>query len=203
MFSRFVLAVFLFLPAGTATQALDLTPPQIEGPYYPRRKPAETDADLTRLGNGPLAQGQVIDLTGEVIDPDGQPIEGAAVEIWQTDHQGIYLHPRDPRAAKRDKAFQSYGRVVTDGKGAFAFKTIVPGRYEGRPVHIHVKVTPPGGPTLTTQLYFKGDPDLAGDAIAAALGTALERVLLTPQPPAAGGAQTARVSFVVKRKRIP
>ena len=29
------------------------------------------------------------------------PVAGARVEIWQVDHQGIYLHPGDPAVAKR------------------------------------------------------------------------------------------------------
>ena len=34
---------------------------------------------------------------------------------------------------------------------------MVPGAYEGRTRHIHVKVQPPGGRILTTQLYFPGE----------------------------------------------
>lgn len=40
-----------------------------------------------------------------------------------------------------------------------------PGRDPGRTRHIHVKVTPPSGSTLTTQLYFPGDPGNATDGI--------------------------------------
>ena len=48
------------------------------------------------------------------------------------------------------------GYVLTDATGGFTIETIVPGEYPGRTEHIHVKVTPPGGSTLTTQLYFPG-----------------------------------------------
>jgi protocatechuate 3,4-dioxygenase beta subunit len=48
------------------------------------------------------------------------------------------------------------GHVSTDAAGRFTFTTMVPGEYPGRTEHIHVKVTPPGGATLTTQVYFPG-----------------------------------------------
>jgi hypothetical protein len=45
-----------------------------------------------------------------------------------------------------------------------------PGKYPNgsnyRPSHIHFKITPPGFDTLTTQLYFEGDPYIEGDAAA-------------------------------------
>lgn len=202
MFDKLFLAALLTCLATTAGHALDPTPPQIEGPYYPKRKPAETDSDLTRIGNGPQAQGEVLVLNGGVADPEGKAIAGAIVEIWQTDHQGIYAHPRDPRTAKRDPAFQGYGTTTASETGAFSFRTIVPGRYEGRPAHIHVKVTPPGGRVVTTQLYIKDDPDLARDGIARDLGKALERVMLAPvRSGGAGGPLEASITLVVKRGR--
>jgi protocatechuate 3,4-dioxygenase beta subunit len=42
---------------------------------------------------------------------------------------------------------------------------VYPGLYTGRTRHIHVKVQPPGGPTLTTQLYFPGEARNASDSI--------------------------------------
>ena len=186
---------------ATPARALDTTPSQTEGPYYPRRLPAEVDADLTRIGAGPQAKGDVLVLSGTVVDPQAKPITGAVVEVWQADAQGIYRHPRDPRTASHDPAFQSYGRTTTAEGGAFSFRTIVPGRYEGRPPHVHLKITPPGGRTLTTQLYFKGDADLARDGIASALGKALELVTLVPAKAGPDGPLEATVTLVVKRGR--
>src|SRR5258706_7735276 len=100
-----LLAAVLGASAPLAASALELTPSQTEGPYYPTRKPVETDADLTRIGPGPQAQGEVLALRGSIVDPDGKPIPGARIEIWQTDHQGIYMHPGDPRTASREPAF--------------------------------------------------------------------------------------------------
>lgn len=194
------LPLLVLLPA--AAVALELTPAQTEGPYYPREKPADIDADLTRIGQGPQAKGEVLVLAGKVVDVDGKPIERARVEIWQTDAQGIYMHAGDGRTGQRDKSFQFYGETTTDAAGAFTFRTILPAPYTGRPRHIHAKVTPPGGATLTTQFYFKGDADLARDGISRRLGKALDSVTLTPVKATGGdGASTATVQIVVKRGR--
>ncbi|HUN22307.1 MAG TPA: hypothetical protein PK299_04145 [Anaerolineales bacterium] len=131
------------------------TPAQAEGPYYPPQKPVDKDNDLTIVvGNAGTALGDVIQITGKVFGKDGLPIVGAVVEIWQTDHAGIYLHPNDPRFAARDVNFQSYGESTSSENGDYLFKTILPGVYEGRPPHIHVKVRYQGQELLTTQFYF-------------------------------------------------
>ena len=193
-------AALLLIASCAAAAALELTPAQTEGPYYPRRKPADTDADLTRIGNGPAAKGDVLVIDARVVDPDGKPIEGAWVEIWQTDAQGIYMHPDDPRNRRRDPNFQAYGETSTDAQGRVRFTTIRPPPYESRPAHIHAKVTPPGGSTLTTQLYFAGDPGLSRDGITRRLGKALEQVVLSPAPSADGRLQAA-ITLVVLRGR--
>ena len=101
---------------------------------------------------------------------------------------------------RRDPAFQSYGEARTDADGRARFTSIRPPAYEGRPAHIHVKLTPPGGPTLTTQLYFADDPGLARDGIARRLGKALDLVTLRPKPDAQGRLE-APVTMVVPRGR--
>ncbi len=201
---RTVLVVALALLASTPAAAeLALTPAQTEGPYYPtsRLKPAETDNDLTRVGSGAVAKGDVLDITGSVVDPSGRPIAGARIEIWQTDHQGIYLHPGDANTARRDMAFQFYGETRSDAAGAFTFRTIVPARYPGRARHIHAKVTPPEGTTLTTQFYFKDDADLASDGLVRRLGSALADVTLSPMRTGATEPLEATVRVVVRRGR--
>ena len=196
-----LIATTLVLAIAGPAQALDLTPAQTEGPYYPRTKPAETDPDLTRLGAGPVAKGDVLVLQGKVVDPAGQPIAGARVEIWQTDAKGIYMHPGDPRTAQRDMSFQFYGESKSAADGGFTFRTILPAPYSGRPRHIHAKITPPGGATLTTQFYFVNDADVAKDGIARRLGKALASVTLTPSRPVgkADAPQEATVTVVVPR----
>ena len=50
-----------------------------------------------------------------------------------------------------------------DINGAYALTTVIPGQYPGRTEHVHVKVTAPGGPTYTTQLYFSESTANGGD----------------------------------------
>jgi protocatechuate 3,4-dioxygenase beta subunit len=139
----------------TPVTITQFTPVQAEGPYYPPQKPVDKDNDLTIVvGNAGTALGDIIQITGKVFGKDGLPIAGAVVEIWQTDHAGIYLHPNDPRFAARDVNFQSYGESTSGENGDYSFKTILPGVYEGRPPHIHVIVRYQGQEILTTQFYF-------------------------------------------------
>jgi protocatechuate 3,4-dioxygenase beta subunit len=141
-----------------------ITPAQQEGPYYPLQKPADRDNDLVDLaGAQGVPDGEVLSLSGVVYDASGRPVEGAVVEIWQTDSNGVYMHPDDPGTAGRDPDFQFYGESLTGADGVYAFRTILPGRYEPRPRHIHVKVKVDGQELLTTQFYFAGEVNFNGD----------------------------------------
>ena len=142
------------------------TPKQTEGPYYPIVKPTDRDNNLIVLESAEgRPAGDVLEFGGRLFDGRGMPISGALVELWQTDSNGIYLHPRGPNNSQRDVNFQSYGEMVTGEHGWFSFRTIIPGRYERRSHHIHVKVCLEGRELLTTQLYFSNDTGLASDGI--------------------------------------
>lgn len=156
----------LLLPMPALSQGRVATPPQTRGPFYPRSFPDDMDADLVRVrGAAAQAMGQVAHLRGHVRTLSGDPVAGAVVEIWQCDAQGIYRHPRAPRTEAFDGNFQGYGRVATDARGAYAFRTLRPAPYPGRTPHIHVQVTPREGRALVTQFYVAGEPLNAGDGI--------------------------------------
>jgi protocatechuate 3,4-dioxygenase, beta subunit len=134
------------------------TPKQTAGPYYP--VPAidaqrYSDTDLTRLlEDGPLAEGDLVIVSGTVRGIDEQPLSGAVVEIWQACVHGTYNHERDERDTPRDPHFQYWGRMEVADDGHYAFRTIRPGKYPGRTPHIHYRVIAPGHRELITQLYF-------------------------------------------------
>lgn len=148
-----------------------LTPKQMEGPFYPESD-LERDADLTQHRPGdPVAKGDVIFLSGQVLDVDCKPLSGALVEVWQACFSGRYNHSGDTNALELDPHFQYWGRSRTNDKGVYQFKTILPGYYPTspgtyRPPHIHFKVHAPGFRSLTTQMYF--DPRSYDDAETAA-----------------------------------
>ena len=139
------------------------TPSQQEGPYYPVERLDDNDNDLTVVeGLSGTPSGNVLVLTGTLVTTEGAPVQGGAVEIWQTDANGVYLHPGDPGVADRDPYFQGTGVATVAADGSWSFRTINPGYYEPRPRHIHVKVFVDGQETLTTQIYFSDDPQAAG-----------------------------------------
>lgn len=133
------------------------TPADDIGPFYPLDWSGEQDSDLTRFGPpGSRAEGTPLRITGQVLNLAGQPLSGATVEIWQADARGRYRHPGvDPRT--RDPRFQGFGRTRSGRDGQFAFVTVMPGRYGGRPPHVHFRVATPDGRELVTQMYFHGD----------------------------------------------
>ena len=155
------------------------TPIQTEGPYYPVAKPADRDNDLVVLeGAAGRPTGDLLEFGGTLFDSTGMPVVGAVIEIWQTDDSGAYLHPNDPSSSRRDVNFQSYGESVTGENGGYSFRTILPGGYDQRPRHIHVKVWLDGQELLTTQFYFSNDPEAAKDRIFAGAGEEVEALIM-------------------------
>ena len=149
----------LALAAEVAAQAPARapTPAQTEGPFYPTTLPADRDADLVQVaGRAERAQGTVLYFDGRVVARDGRPVAGARVELWQADRFGRYHHAGDD-GTPRDDNFQGYGVATTDAEGRFAFRTIRPVAYGGRPPHLHLKISAAGSPALTTQIYIAGD----------------------------------------------
>ena len=142
-------------PTGSPPAAAGCTAPaaatiaQTEGPYY--REGAPESANLVTDGMA----GTHLTLTGLVLSTDCTPIADAKVDIWQADSTGTY----------DNAGYSLRGFVMTDADGRYTIQTIVPGEYPGRTEHIHVKITPPGGSTLTTQLYFPGTTANEGDGI--------------------------------------
>lgn len=188
-----LLAPALLLRPGEAGAELPRTPAQMEGPYYPRGIPADADADLRQVaGAASPARGRPLLLEGLVRGADGAALPGAVVEIWQADHEGIYLHPREARLAQRDGGFQGYGRTRADGAGRYAFRTIRPGLYPGRTRHIHLRAHPPGGgPALTTQVYFPDEPGNARDGLLRRLPAESRALLLARLSPTDEGESAA------------
>ena len=142
-----------------ALAALAATAQQPLGPFYPTAFPREQDNDLTlapgRIGR---AMGTVIHLSGRLRAPQGEPLPGAVVQIWQTDHGGRYRHPNARGAELLDPNFQGFGWTLTDADGEYRFVTVKPSPYPGRTPHIHFVAGYPGSTPLVTQMYFPDEP---------------------------------------------
>ena len=157
---------FLTVP-GAFAAALTATVRQTEGPFYPDHLPLDTDNDLLIVNDSITpAVGEITYLSGRILGPDGVPVRGATVEIWQCDVNGVYLHSKSFSGhGRQDKNFQGYGRFLTAGSGEYLFRTIKPVPYSGRCPHIHAKVRVNGRELLTTQLYIKGHPQNDHDGV--------------------------------------
>jgi protocatechuate 3,4-dioxygenase beta subunit len=136
-------------PSGQASapvQAVDcvLTPEQTEGPYYIADEAVRADITEGRPGT-PLTLVLTVAQAGSC-----KVIPGATVEIWHADAGGNYS---GFGATASNKTFLRGGQK-TDAGGKATFKTIYPGWYQGRTVHIHVKVHAGGNVVHTGQLYF-------------------------------------------------
>jgi protocatechuate 3,4-dioxygenase, beta subunit len=142
------------------------------GPVFGHSLAGLREFDLTAQHTGePL--GERIIVHGRLLDEDGLPVRSALVEIWQANAAGRYRHKNDQHDAPLDPNFTGGGRLLTDDKGRYEFKTIKPGSYPWgnhynawRPAHIHFSLF--GGGILSrlvTQMYFPGDPLQALDPI--------------------------------------
>jgi protocatechuate 3,4-dioxygenase beta subunit len=137
-------------PAAVASGAVScvLAPEQTEGPFF-------LPGDRVRRNVTEGKAGVPLTLKLTVLDVSScKLIKGAAVDIWHCDAVGTY-------AAATNRTFLR-GIQKTDAKGVATFKTIYPGWYEGRTVHIHVRVSLGGNVVHTGQLYF---PDGVTDKV--------------------------------------
>ncbi len=146
-------------PAGSLRQR---TPDQILGPYFPvgRMPQAGCDLTITQGGQG-RAQGEIIEVTGRVLNRDGEPIRGARLVIWQANSFGRYSHPGDQNSAPLDPNFVGFARFRSDCDGWYRIRTVKPGPYPVetgwyRPPHIHFEVRSKFD-RLITQMYFAGE----------------------------------------------
>jgi protocatechuate 3,4-dioxygenase beta subunit len=121
-----------------------LTPELTEGPYYIAGEKLRRDIREGHPGT-PLA----LKLT--VLDASTcKPVKGAAVDIWHADAAGDYS------GFSNDTSSRTFMRGIqkTDKNGFAEFITVYPGWYQGRAVHIHVKVPVGGSVVHTGQLFF-------------------------------------------------
>jgi protocatechuate 3,4-dioxygenase beta subunit len=129
------------------------TTSDVLGPYYRAGAPSRMAiASATEPGDRLV-------LDGVVVGPDCAPLAGVMLDVWQADKDGTYYEPAGA------EPFRLRGIFVSAADGTWQLQTIRPGNYtlaanSWRPAHIHFTISHPGYRTLTTQLYFAGDPFL-------------------------------------------
>jgi catechol 1,2-dioxygenase len=154
---------------GRATESTVL------GPFHVADSPARALGDSISLDG----VGEPCLVTGRVSGPDGEPVPGASVDVWQAGADGFY-DVQQPGVVPESNL---RGRFTADPDGQFRFRSVVPryypipadgptgsllratGRHPYRPAHIHFIVSAPGYETVTTHVFAAGSPYLDSDAV--------------------------------------
>jgi protocatechuate 3,4-dioxygenase beta subunit len=154
---------------GTSTESTVL------GPFHmvesPKRELGD-DINLDRKGTPCL-------VSGRVTGPDGEPLAGASVDVWQTNEDGFY----DVQQPDIQPPGNLRGMFTADEDGRFWFRSVVPryypipddgpvgqllsstGRHPNRPAHLHFIVAAPGYRPVTTHVFVADSPYLDSDAV--------------------------------------
>ncbi|HNS13187.1 MAG TPA: T9SS type A sorting domain-containing protein [Bacteroidia bacterium] len=128
-----------------------------QGPFYLSNAPVISNNQLasqTEPGTRLIISGIIQTLDCSAAIPN------TLLDVWHANDAGAY----------DNVGYNLRGMTYSNAQGYYLFETILPGKYLNgssyRPRHLHFKITPPGFPTIITQLYFQGDSDIPGDAAA-------------------------------------
>lgn len=168
------MGVSMLVDAINNRKPASATQSTVLGPFY-RPGAREFEAGASIAGDTP---GEEVYVSGRVTDQDGNPIEGAVLDIWQTAPNGLY-EEQDPDQPDMNLR----GRIRSGGDGRYAFRTVKPVSYsvpdDGpvgqllkalerhtiRPAHVHFIVSAPGYEPVTTHLFTEGDPYIESDVV--------------------------------------
>jgi catechol 1,2-dioxygenase len=154
---------------GTSTESTVL------GPFHMVESPErELGDDINLDGKGTPCL-----VSGRVTGPDGEPLAGASVDVWQTNEDGFY----DVQQPGIQPEGNLRGLFTADADGRFWFRSVVPryypipddgpvgrllaatGRHPNRPAHLHFIVAAPGYRPVTTHVFVADSPYLDSDAV--------------------------------------
>jgi hydroxyquinol 1,2-dioxygenase len=176
---------------------LDVTASTVLGPFHVVESPPRALGDNIDLVGGH----QPCVITGEVVDPDGSPLAGATVDVWQSDTEGFY----DVQQPDIQPLGNGRGLFTTDEDGRFWFRTVVPRyypiptdgpvgqlllateRHPYRPAHIHFIVQAAGHVPLTTHLFVADSPYIDSDAVFAVNESLIRDFVEVDDPKQASG----------------
>jgi protocatechuate 3,4-dioxygenase beta subunit len=122
---------------GQEAAACEPTAADALGPFYEPGAPVRDE-----VGTGYVLSGRVVSSR------DCRPLPDAEIELWLVGPDGRY-----------DDAHRA--TLPVDAGGEYRFESNKPVGYEGRPPHIHLRITAPGHPPLVTQHYPDEGPDEA------------------------------------------
>jgi protocatechuate 3,4-dioxygenase beta subunit len=179
---------------GTSTESTVL------GPFHMVESPPRQLGDEIALDG----KGTPCLVSGQVTGPDGEPLAGASVDVWQTNEDGFYDVQQpgiQPRGNLR-------GMFSADDDGRFWFRSVVPryypipddgpvgqllaatGRHPYRPAHLHFIVAAAGYRPVTTHVFVDDSPYLDSDAV-----FGVKESLVRPVPEVDDPARAAEVGL--------
>jgi hydroxyquinol 1,2-dioxygenase len=170
-----VLGISMLVETINERGAPGATQSTVLGPFHMTESPRRELGDTIDL----VGQSEPCVVTGQVVDPDGRPLPGAVLDVWQADDHGAY----DVQEPDKQPAGNGRGLFTADADGQFWFRTIVPSyypiptdgpvgelldatrRHPYRPAHIHFIVSADGYQPLTTHIFVDGTPYIGSDAV--------------------------------------
>jgi hydroxyquinol 1,2-dioxygenase len=154
---------------GTSTESTVL------GPFHMTESPVrELGDDINQDGKGIPCL-----VSGRVTGPDGEPLAGAVIDVWQTNEDGFY----DVQQPDIQPPGNHRGLFTADQEGNYWFRSVVPryypipddgpvgqllaatGRHPNRPAHLHFIVAAEGYRPVTTHVFVADSPYLDSDAV--------------------------------------
>ena len=170
-----VLGVSMLVDAINNRRPSGATPNTILGPFYVSGAPRYANgADICLDGKG-----EPMRVRGAVRDTAGNAIEGAQLEVWQTNDDGFY----DVQQRDIQPDWNLRGIFQSDAQGRYWFRSVKPrhypipadgpvgkmlghlGRHPNRAAHMHFIVTAPGYEPLITHIFTPDCPYLPEDAV--------------------------------------
>lgn len=145
------------------------------GPFWRMNSPAtENGGSIVRSQTpGPALFAQC-----RMTDPQGRPLAGVEIDVWQASPVGLYENQEETQADMNLR-----GKFTTDADGCFWFRSVKPAgypvptsgpvgemlraqnRHPFRPAHLHVLGFKPGYKTLITQVFVDDDERLDSDVV--------------------------------------
>ncbi|WP_326719182.1 MULTISPECIES: intradiol ring-cleavage dioxygenase [unclassified Streptomyces] len=162
------------------------------GPFHMTESPVrELGANIDLVGTG-----EPCVVSGRVRAPDGTPLPGAVLDVWQADPEGYY----DVQRPDVQPAGNGRGLFTADAEGRFWFRSCVPSpypiptdgpvgellkatdRHPYRPAHIHFIASAEGHTPVTTHIFVAGSEYLDSDAVFAVKQSLIQDFAETDDP---------------------
>lgn len=170
-----VLGCSMLVDAITNRRPKGATESTVLGPFHVENAPVREHGAVISLDG----KGESCLFEGRVLDLEGQPVEGACVDVWSDNADGFY----DVQQPGIQPKWNNRGRFFTGPDGRYSFVGIRPvsypipddgpvgqllghlGRHPWRPAHMHYMISAPGFRKLVTHTFVGGDHYLSSDAV--------------------------------------